>query len=83
MSGLPLALAFDVFGTVVDWRTSLIREGELLQAATGMAADWPAFADAWRAGYAPAMDRTRAAGSAWARGRVTRMRRGKRKLGGV
>ena len=66
MTTLPKALAFDVFGTVVDWRSSIIREGQLLQAATGIEADWPAFADAWRAGYVPAMDRTRAAGAAWA-----------------
>ena len=51
------ALTFDVFGTVVDWRTSLIREGELLGAAKDLKVDWPAFADAWRAGYRPAMDR--------------------------
>ena len=60
------ALAFDVFGTVVDWRTSVIREGQMLSAAKGLQVDWPAFADAWRAGYAPAMDRTRGAGQAWA-----------------
>ena len=59
------ALAFDVFGTVVDWRGSVIREGELLSAAKGLAVDWPAFADAWRAGYKPAMDSTRGAGAAW------------------
>ena len=59
------ALAFDVFGTVVDWRGSIIREGELLSATKGLQVDWPAFADAWRAGYAPAMDRTRAAGAEW------------------
>ena len=59
------ALAFDVFGTVVDWRGSVIRDGELLSAAKGIAVDWPAFADAWRAGYAPAMNSTRAAGAAW------------------
>ena len=59
------ALAFDVFGTVVDWRGSIIREGELLSTAKGLQVDWPAFADAWRAGYAPAMDRTRAPGAAW------------------
>lgn len=52
------ALAFDVFGTVVDWRSSIIREGELLGAAKGLKLDWTAFADAWRAGYRPAMDRT-------------------------
>jgi 2-haloacid dehalogenase len=57
------ALVFDVFGTVVDWRGSIVREGEMLSARTGLAVDWPAFADAWRAGYAPAMDSTR--GGAW------------------
>ncbi len=51
------ALTFDVFGTVVDWRSSIIREGELLSKAKGLEVDWPAFADAWRAGYRPAMDR--------------------------
>jgi 2-haloacid dehalogenase len=60
------ALAFDVFGTVVDWRSSIVREGQMLSAASGLKVDWPAFADAWRAGYAPAMDRTRGAGQAWA-----------------
>jgi len=59
------ALVFDVFGTVVDWRSSIIREGQLLSAAKGLQVDWPAFADAWRAGYVPAMDRTRGAGQAW------------------
>jgi len=52
------ALVFDVFGTAVDWRSSIIREGELLGRAKGLKADWAAFADAWRAGYRPAMDRT-------------------------
>ena len=59
------ALAFDVFGTVVDWRGSIIREGELLSEPKGLQVDWPAFADAWRAGYVPAMDRTRACGADW------------------
>jgi 2-haloacid dehalogenase len=59
------ALVFDVFGTVVDWRSSLIREGELLSAAKGIEADWPAFADAWRAGYKPAMDRVRKGALGW------------------
>ena len=48
---------FDVFGTVVDWRGSIVREGEALSAAKGWRVDWPAFADAWRAGYQPAMQR--------------------------
>ncbi len=60
------ALAFDVFGTVVDWRSSIVREGQMLSAAKDLKVDWPAFADAWRAGYAPAMDRTRGDGQAWA-----------------
>ena len=52
------ALVFDVFGTVVDWRSSIIREGELLGHAKNLKVDWAAFADAWRAGYRPAMNRT-------------------------
>ena len=59
------ALAFDVFGTVVDWRGSLIREGELLAKRKGVKADWAAFADAWRAGYHPAMDRVRKGDLPW------------------
>ena len=55
--GAVRALVFDVFGTVVDWRGSIIRDGEALSAATGRRVDWPAFADAWRAGYQPAMQR--------------------------
>src|SRR5919198_1872882 len=51
------ALTFDVFGTVVDWRGSIIREGMKFGTQHGMAVDWGAFADAWRAGYRPAMDR--------------------------
>ena len=51
------ALVFDVFGTVVDWRGSIIREGEALSAAKGLNVDWRGFADAWRQGYQPAMAR--------------------------
>jgi 2-haloacid dehalogenase len=53
------ALVFDTFGTVVDWRTSIIRQLSELGARNGMQVDWEAFADAWRAGYHPAMDRIR------------------------
>jgi 2-haloacid dehalogenase len=49
------ALTFDVFGTVVDWRTSIAREAEALLGPKGHALDWGAFADAWRARYVPAM----------------------------
>lgn len=59
------ALVFDVFGTVVDWRGSLIREGRLLGRARGIDVDWAAFADAWRAGYRPAMDRVRVGELPW------------------
>ncbi len=45
------ALTFDVFGTVVDWRSSVIAEGQTLGARLGLQADWPALADAWRKGY--------------------------------
>ena len=53
------ALAFDVFGTVVDWRSTVIREGEALGRARGLSVDWAALAEAWRDGYHPAMDRVR------------------------
>src|SRR5882724_6585219 len=55
----PKALVFDVFGTVVDWRSSILREGEALSKAKGLQIDWGRFADSWRAGYAPAMSRVR------------------------
>ena len=61
------ALTFDVFGTVVDWRSSVIREGEALGARLGLTVDWAAFADAWHGGYAPAMDRVRHGELPWTR----------------
>ena len=59
------ALVFDVFGTVVDWRGSIVREGRRLSREQGLRVDWPAFADAWRAGYRPAMDRVRRGELPW------------------
>jgi 2-haloacid dehalogenase len=59
----PDALLFDVFGTVVDWRGGIVRE--LRRIAAGKARstlDLGAFADAWRAGYQPAMQRVRQSG---------------------
>jgi 2-haloacid dehalogenase len=61
------ALVFDVFGTVVDWRTSIIREGQQLTATRGVQADWAAFADDWRSGYGPAMNRVRTGELPWTR----------------
>jgi 2-haloacid dehalogenase len=53
------ALVFDVFGTVVDWRSGIIREGQALGAIKGIKPDWEAFADAWRGMYQPAMSEVR------------------------
>jgi 2-haloacid dehalogenase len=50
------ALFFDVFGTVVDWRTSIARESKAILEPKGFALDWLGFADAWRGEYRPAMD---------------------------
>jgi 2-haloacid dehalogenase len=53
------ALVFDVFGTVVDWRTSLIDDLTAWGKARGVAADWTALVDAWRGAYVPGMDEVR------------------------
>jgi len=53
------ALFFDVFGTLVDWRTSIAREAAALLTPQGIALDWPAFADAWRGEYQGAMEEVR------------------------
>jgi 2-haloacid dehalogenase len=59
------ALTFDVFGTVVDWRGSIIREGQLLAAKKGYNVDWARFADSWRSGYGPAMNKVRTGELPW------------------
>jgi 2-haloacid dehalogenase len=61
----PKALVFDVFGTVVDWRSTIIREGEALGREKNIYVDWGAFADAWRSRYAPSMDRVRRGEIPW------------------
>lgn len=63
----PKALAFDVFGTVVDWRSSIIAELEAFGRAHGVDADWSAMADGWRAGYPTAMNRVRTGELPWTR----------------
>jgi len=55
----PRALVFDVFGTLVDWRTSIAREAGRLLGARGRHVDGAAFADAWRDQYQPAMEAVR------------------------
>jgi 2-haloacid dehalogenase len=54
------ALFFDVFGTLVDWRTGIAREAEAILGPLGYTVDWLAFADAWRGEYQPAMEEVRA-----------------------
>lgn len=60
-------LAFDVFGTVVDWRSSVIAEGAQLGKAKGLNLDWAAFADSWRAIYRPYMDKVQNGELPWTR----------------
>ncbi len=59
------ALTFDVFGTVVDWRSSIIKEVSDFGESKGINADWEAFADKWRGGYVPSMDKVRTGELPW------------------
>jgi len=61
------ALVFDTFGTVVDWRTSVTQEVEQLAKKKGLKVDAAKFADAWRAGYGPSMNRVRTGELPWTR----------------
>ncbi|MDA0596485.1 MAG: haloacid dehalogenase type II [Chloroflexi bacterium] len=59
------ALVFDVFGTVVDWRGSIIREIRATGKTNGVDGDWEAFADRWRAGYHDGMNAFRSGEAEW------------------
>ncbi len=59
------ALVFDVFGTVVDWRTSISRQAKRFGGEHGVDADWDQFADDWRAGYGAGMARVNAGEDEW------------------
>ena len=59
------ALLFDVFGTVVDWRKSIIEDLGRFGAGRGLTTDWAAFADDWRSLYQPAMEEVRSGRRAW------------------
>ena len=62
------ALVFDVFGTVVDWRGSVVREGEEIGRRLGIGVDWESFADEWRReGYSRAIERIRSGEWSWTR----------------
>jgi 2-haloacid dehalogenase len=59
------AIVFDTFGTLVDWRSSLITELSAFGRRRGIAADWPLLVDEWRAAYYPSMDRVRKGEQPW------------------
>jgi 2-haloacid dehalogenase len=59
------ALVFDVFGTVVDWRSGVVRDGQRLGEARGLDVDWASFADAWREEYQPSLARVRRGEIPW------------------
>ena len=59
------ALIFDTFGTVVDWRGSIIAEGSAWGKSKSLNIDWGRFADRWRSGYAPAMEKVRKGQLPW------------------
>jgi 2-haloacid dehalogenase len=61
----PKALVFDTFGTIVDWRGSIIAEGAVWGKEKGLNIDWGHFADRWRAGYGPAMAKVRSGELPW------------------
>jgi 2-haloacid dehalogenase len=65
VAGTVKALVFDTFGTVVDWRTSVTREVEALAKRKGFTVDAAKFADAWRRGYGPSMNRVRTGELPW------------------
>ena len=67
VAGSVKALVFDTFGTVVDWRTSVTQEIAQLAMRKGLRVDAEKFADAWRAGYAPSMNRVRSGELPWTR----------------
>jgi 2-haloacid dehalogenase len=59
------ALVFDVFGTLVDWRSSIIHEGTAWGKTKQLQIDWARFADRWREGYGPAMNKVRKGELGW------------------
>lgn len=68
MSGLEevKALLFDVFGTVVDWRTSITRQLVTFGVEKGLSVDWYGFTDDWRARYQPSLEEVRSGRRPWA-----------------
>ncbi len=61
------AILFDTYGTVVDWRSSVIAEGRALAREKGLEGiDWEAFTDAWKAAYRPYIEQVRKGDRPWA-----------------
>src|SRR5215470_17114448 len=65
MSATVQAVLFDVFGTVVDWRTSLIHRLQRFGGENNLQADWVRLADDWRANYEPSMKAVRDGQRQW------------------
>src|SRR5690606_171571 len=63
---LPEAIVFDTFGSVVDWRTSLVAEMAAMAAERGVSGDWEKVAIAWRMGYYRRLAETVAGAIQWA-----------------
>ena len=61
----PRAILFDTFGTVVDWRSSLIDELTEFGGQRGVTADWATLVDDWRARYGPSMQEVRRGDLPW------------------
>ena len=59
------AMVFDTFGSVVDWRSSIIRDLTQWGQENGFTADWATFADKWRGMYQPSMEQVRNGQRAW------------------
>jgi 2-haloacid dehalogenase len=59
------ALLFDVFGTLVDWRSSVLAQARAFGLRRGVTCDWEALVDAWRGAYYPSMDRVRSGELPW------------------
>ena len=59
------ALVFDIFGTVVDWRSSTIAELTAFGKIKGISADWTRMADEWRGLYQPSMEAVRSGKRPW------------------
>ena len=66
-SKMPRALLFDVFGTVVDWRSTIVREMQDFGAQQSLIQNWEQFALDWRALYQPAMEVVRSGSRGYVR----------------